>query len=98
MQMFADITGIPVYVSAVENGSCLGSAVYGMTAGGGYENLTRGAQTMGQKPGRVYNPDESVKKAYDELYEEYSRLYDYFGKQNPVMKRLKGWIKRRETE
>ena len=38
----------------------------------------------------VYRPSAANQTAYDALYAEYVRLYDYFGRgENDVMKRLK---------
>lgn len=97
MQIFADVMGMPVYISEEENGSCLGSAVYGAAAGGkenGGESLLAAAKKMGSKIGRIYYPNQEKQKAYEELYQEYKILYQYFGKENPVMKRLKEFAKR----
>ena len=38
----------------------------------------------------VYRPIPAHREVYDQLYAEYLRLHDYFGRgQNDVMKRLK---------
>ena len=38
----------------------------------------------------VYQPDAGSAEIYDQLYAEYARLHDYFGRgENDVMKRLK---------
>jgi L-ribulokinase len=38
----------------------------------------------------VYKPDSANQKVYDQLYAEYLRLHDYFGRgDNKVMKTLK---------
>lgn len=93
MQIFSDIMGIPVYISEVENGSCLGSAIYGAVAAGskkgGYDNICDAAKAMGGTVSREYKPCEQNRQSYDALYSEYRTLYTYFGIENPVMKRLK---------
>ncbi|MDO4345058.1 MAG: ribulokinase [Eubacteriales bacterium] len=89
MQMFSDVLGMPVGVSEAENGSCLGSAIYGMAAGKGYESLEQAAKAMGRGVEKMYLPREEKKAAYDTLYREYSTLYQYFGRENKVMKTLK---------
>lgn len=96
MQIFSDVIGIPVYVSGVENGSCQGSAVYGMAAGKGFETVALAAKAMGRGAEAVYHPRAENKKAYDRLYEEYKTLYQYFGKENMVMKRLKAMAREEE--
>lgn len=89
MQMFADILGMPVAVLDSENGSCMGSAIYGMAAGKLYGNLAQTARAMRKGIKKVYEPDSQKKTAYDRLYREYRILYHYFGGENQVMKRLK---------
>lgn len=93
MQIFSDVMGIPVCVSEVENGSCMGSAVYGAVAAGkkagGYDDLREAAEAMGRNTDRTYMPREQYRKRYDILYEEYKTLYQYFGTENLIMKRLK---------
>lgn len=89
MQMFADILGIPVAVLEDENGSCMGSAVYGMAAANGCGSLEQTARNMGKGPKKKYGPDCSKKAAYDRLYEEYCTLYQYYSVENRVMKRLR---------
>lgn len=93
MQLFSDVIGIPVYISAAENGSCLGSAIYGATAAGaaagGYDSLGEAAAKMGGEVNKIYRPQDAYREAYNKLYEEYKILHDYFGIKNTVMKRLK---------
>lgn len=93
MQKTADISGIPIYVSRAENGSCTGSAIYGALAAGkkngGYDDINEAAEKMGSKPDKIYVPNQGVKGIYDEIYREYKNLYEYFGTVNHVMKRLK---------
>lgn len=92
MQMFADAMGIPVHLSASDNGSCVGSAIYGASAAGpdrsGYAKLTDIVHGMGVTVARSFYPNPALKERYDKLYEEYKGLYDYFGRDNLVMKRL----------
>jgi L-ribulokinase len=45
---------------------------------------------MGRVNRDVYQPDEARADVYDELYAEYVRLHDYFGRgENEVMHRLR---------
>lgn len=102
MQVFSDIMGIPVWISEAENGSCTGSAVYGAVAAGaasgGYDGLKEAAEAMGGKACRVYMPEERYRRHYDAVYEEYKTLYQYFGRENQVMKRLKSQAERGEGD
>jgi L-ribulokinase len=45
---------------------------------------------MGRSNQGVYQPNEGRAKKYDDLFAEYQKLHDYFGRgANDVMKRLK---------
>ena len=45
---------------------------------------------MGREQRDVYQPDPARADVYDELYAEYVRLHDYFGRgENKVMYRLR---------
>lgn len=93
MQMFADVIGLPIYISSADNGSCVGSAVYGAAAASptvsGYGSITQAARGMGGGSIKTYVPNPKYKDIYDSLYREYKTLYQYFGQDNLVMKRLK---------
>ena len=48
------------------------------------------AQHMAQPDSKVYMPVAQNVAIYDQLFDEYRRLHDYFGRgENDVMKRLK---------
>lgn len=93
MQLLADILSMPVEISGTDNGSCLGSAVYGALAAGkergGYGNAADAVRQMGGKIQKIYLPDAVSHMRYEPLYQEYRTLHDYFGQTNPVMKHLK---------
>jgi len=55
-----------------------------------YPDVHSAAARMGKLKDEIVSPIPAHQAAYDELYAEYKRLYDYFGRgANPVMKRLK---------
>ena len=94
MQIYADVTGREIKVAASKQTPALGSAMFGAVAagkaGGGYDSIFEAAQHMGRLKEIVYRPDPAHRKVYDQLYGEYLRLHDYFGRgENDVMKRLK---------
>lgn len=98
MQIYSDVTGLPVYIAGSEQGPAVGSAIHGAVAAGraagGYDNVIEAGRKMGSLRDTVYRPIAENKAAYDKLYSEYSRLHDYFGRGegsggNDVMKRLK---------
>jgi L-ribulokinase len=94
MQIYADVTGLPIKLSASKQTPALGSAMFGAVAAGkpagGYDSIYDAAQKMARLKDEMYMPVPENKKAYDSLYAEYLILHDYFGRgENDVMKRLK---------
>ncbi len=94
MQIYADVTGLPIRVSASKQTPALGSAMFGAVAAGkaagGYDSIYEAAQVMAHLKDEQYLPNPENQKAYERLYAEYVTLHDYFGRgANDVMKRLK---------
>jgi L-ribulokinase len=94
LQIYADVTGREMAVAGAEQVSALGAAMLGAVAagreGGGYDSLSEAVARMAPPPAHVYRPVPEHRAAYDELYAEYRRLYDYFGREaNDVMKTLR---------
>lgn len=94
MQIYADVTGREIRVSASKQTPALGSAMFGAVAAGravgGYDSIFEAAQRMARLKDEVYRPVAQHKAVYDEIYAEYVRLHDYLGRgQNDVMKHLK---------
>jgi L-ribulokinase len=94
MQIYADVTGREIRVSASQQTPALGSAMFGAVAAGGeaggYDSIFEAAGQMAGLKDEVYRPVGQHKAVYDQIYAEYVRLHDYFGRgENDVMKRLK---------
>jgi L-ribulokinase len=90
MQIYADVTGRTLKVAAAEQASALGSALHAAVAAGVYKNLHEAARKMTEPPRRKYVPSKKAAKIYDELYAEYVRVHDLFGRdRNSVLKKLK---------
>ena len=94
MQIYADVIGLPIRVSASKQTSALGSAMFGAVAAGkaagGYDSIYDAARTMAHLNDEKYTPNLQNQKSYEKLYAEYVTLHDYFGRgDNDVMKRLK---------
>jgi len=99
MQIYADVLNMPVHISGAEQGPALGSAIFGSVAAGaskgGYDDVFTAIQHMAQPDSKVYLPIEENARIYNQLFEEYRLLHDYFGRgENDVMKRLKALKKR----
>jgi len=90
MQLYSDITRLPISTIDTEQGPALGSAIHAAVASGFYKNVNEAAESMGKVRKHVYLPREESSQRYDALYKEYVELHDYFGRGgNNVMRRLK---------
>ena len=90
MQVYSDVTRLPISTIDTDQGPALGSAIHAAVAAGVYTNVNQAAEVMGRVNKHVYTPNEARAKQYDALYREYLELHDYFGRgANNVMKRLK---------
>ncbi len=90
MQIYADVTRRPLSVIGSGQGPALGSAIHAAVAAGAYPDVPAAAAVMGREMRDVYRPDPDRADTYDELYAEYVRLHDYFGRgTNEVMYRLR---------
>ncbi|MFV0252799.1 MAG: ribulokinase [Beutenbergiaceae bacterium] len=90
MQMYADVTRLPLSTIVSTQGPALGSAIHAAVAAGYYDDVRAAAPVMGRKIEAQYTPNAAAADAYDELFSEYVRLHDYFGRGgNDVMHRLK---------
>jgi len=94
MQIYSDVTNLPIRISGSPQAPALGSAMFGAVAAGkengGYDSITEAAVVMGKVKDTQYVPDPASAEVYNKLYREYKILHDYFGRgDNDVMKRLK---------
>jgi len=90
MQLYSDVTRLPISTIDTDQGPALGSAIHAAVAAGEYPNVNAAAEAMGKVNKHVYTPNEERSLQYDKLYREYVELHDYFGRgTNNVMKRLK---------
>ena len=94
MQIYADVTGREMKVTASKQTPALGSAMFGAVAAGkaagGYDSIFDAARYMSHLKDEVYKPIPAHSQVYDRLFAEYLQLHDYFGRgANDVMKRLK---------
>jgi L-ribulokinase len=89
MQVYADVTRLPLSVIDSEQGPALGSAIHAAVAAGAYADVPTAAKSMGKVRRGVFLPDEDRATRYDALFAEYLALHDHFGRGNPTMRRLK---------
>jgi L-ribulokinase len=89
MQIYADVCRRPLSVIQSDQGPALGSAIHAAVAAGIHSDVAAASNAMGRLRRGAYTPDPTRAAVYDELYAEYTRLYDYFGRgTNEVMHRL----------
>ena len=90
MQIYADVTRLPLSTITSEQGPALGAAIHAAVAAGAYPDVRAAAQVMGHRKASAYTPIEANAVRYDALFAEYTLLHDYFGRgANDVMHRLK---------
>jgi len=96
MQIYSDVTNLPLSVIGSEQGPALGSAIHAAVAAGEYDDIRKAAAAMGSVHRNVYEPIPANVEAYERLFNEYAELHDYFGRgANEVMHRLRKY--RREA-
>jgi L-ribulokinase len=94
MQIYADVTGLPIRLAASDQTPALGSAMFAAVAAGraagGYDSIVEATVQMAHLSEVSYRPEPAHRATYETLYREYVRLHDYFGRGgNDVMKALK---------
>jgi L-ribulokinase len=93
MQIYADVLNRELRVVKSSQAGALGAAVLGAVAAGaaqgGHADILSATQAMGGLREAVFTPIAEHVAIYDQLYAEYSRLYQYFGTENSVMKTLR---------
>ncbi|MCW2982862.1 MAG: ribulokinase, partial [Conexibacter sp.] len=80
MQIYADVTRMPLHVNGSANGPALGAAIHAAVAAGAYPDVHAASAAMGTVHRDAYVPDEHRAAAYDELYARYVALHDHFGR------------------
>jgi L-ribulokinase len=89
MQIYADVTRLPLSIIDSEQGPALGSAIHAAVAAGAYPDVPAAAKNMGKVRRGVHLPDEERAKAYDQLFDLYLELHEYFGRNSRLMRKLK---------
>lgn len=94
MQIYSDVTNMDIHICDSDQAVALGSAMFGAVAAGeekgGYDTIMEAVDKMSKVKEDYYCPSPENHKVYQELFNEYKTLHDYFGRGgNDVMKRLK---------
>ncbi|CAM4241404.1 ribulokinase [Paenibacillus alkaliterrae] len=94
MQIYADVTRREIKIAESTQTPALGAAMFGAVAAGkergGYSSIEEAAARMARVREQMYKPIEANSIVYDQLYAEYCRLHELFGRGgSAVMKQLK---------
>jgi L-ribulokinase len=95
MQIYADVTGRQWKLAASPQAPALGSAMFAAVAAGaaagGYATIKEAAAKMAHLREETYTPIAANHAVYKQVYGEYVRLHDLFGRPggDPAMKTLK---------
>jgi L-ribulokinase len=90
LQIYADVTGRTIKVAAAEQASALGAAIHAAVAAGIYKDFDSAARKMTEPPRRHFVPNKKATAVYDQLYAEYLRAHNEYGRDpNSILKRLK---------
>ena len=79
MQIYADILGLPMAVSASDQTCALGAALFGAVAAGTFATVESAQQKLCRLREHVYRPIPGNAAVYGELFALYRQLHDGFG-------------------
>lgn len=92
MQILADITNRVIRIADTNHTPAFGAAMFGAVAAGqaagGFDTIIDAAEHIERVGEEVFYPNEANVETYNELYEKYIKLYNYFGKENTLMEEL----------
>lgn len=89
MQIYADVTGLPLSCVTSTQAPALGAAIHAATAAGAYPDVPTASATMGGRTRSAFLPIPENVERYNALYAEYVTLHDWFGRGNHMMRRLR---------
>ncbi|MCX7667508.1 MAG: FGGY-family carbohydrate kinase, partial [Atribacterota bacterium] len=74
LQIHADVTNVPIYLTTVEEASTLGTAIYAAVGVGFYDSIPEATLKMVQVSGQIY-PNRQHHEIYRFYYDKYLRCY-----------------------
>jgi L-ribulokinase len=89
MQIYADVVGLPLSTVNSAQAPALGAAIHAAAAAGAYQDVPAAAKQMGGRTRNAYVPIVDNVARYDELYSQYVKLHDWFGRGNAMMRTLR---------
>lgn len=82
MQTVADVLNMKIKVAASLQACALGAAMFAATASGIYKNINEAQDAMSSGFEREYIPNKVNAKAYQKLYEKYSKIGEFIESEN----------------
>lgn len=79
MQIYADVLGRPMKLSASKQTCALGAAIMGAVAGGAFPSVEDAQRRLTGFAGTVYQPKPRAQAIYAQLFDLYMKLHDAFG-------------------
>ena len=83
MQLFADVSGLPVRVPASSQVPARGSALFGAvaagTGAGGFASIAEAAAALRPGAGRTFTPHPQATAVYSDVYRIWKDMHDTFG-------------------
>ncbi len=80
MQLFADISGLPVHVTGSSEVAARGAALFGAVAGGEFEGISAAVAATRPETAHTYAPDTRAKPKFDQVFAIYGGLHDLLGR------------------
>jgi L-ribulokinase len=80
MQLFADVSGLPVHVPASSEVPARGAALFGAVAAGAFPDISAAVFSAPPGTAHTYTPIAEAKRAYDRVYTIYRGLHDLLGR------------------
>jgi len=77
-QIFADVLGVPVTISAINEMALVGSCMLALTAGGVFKDLNEASEKMLKESKRI-EPDKTSMRIHDQRYQFFKKLRETLG-------------------
>jgi L-ribulokinase len=79
MQIYADVMGKPIQISASAQTCALGAAIAGAVTAGVFGTFGEATEKLTHLHPKVFTPIAANQKIYDRLYAQYRKIHDAFG-------------------
>jgi len=93
LEIFADVCNMPIQLAGTTQAMALGAAMCGAAGAGreqgGFDSIQQAARHLAKPLKGACEPDSGRAAVYDELYAEYAKLYEHFGRHERLMHRLR---------